>query len=102
MLNKQHFPNLWLTGDAAGVPGHRVGDVVSFGGCDDYPCACAVQEADSQGAIAAGPAGRQDGLIAVDFHQSVRQLRQVAVVEHLDFYLYLCRSTNRESSCNFA
>lgn len=61
-----------LTGDAAGVPGHRVGDVVRFGGRDDDPRSRAVQEADSQDAIAAGPAGRQDGLIAVDFHLSGR------------------------------
>ena len=64
---------LFLTGDAAGVPGHRVGDVVLFGGCDDDPCSGAVQEADSQDAIAAGPAGRQDGVVAVDFHLSVHQ-----------------------------
>lgn len=89
--------NQRLTGDAAGVPGHRVGDVVSFGGGDDYPCSCAVQEADSHGAIAAGPTWCQDGLIAMDFHLSVSQWRQVTVVEHLDFNLYLCSSTKRES-----
>lgn len=47
--------NQRLTGDAAGVPGHRVGDIVLLGGSDDYPCSYAVQEADSHGAITASP-----------------------------------------------
>lgn len=34
--------NQRLTRDAAGVPGHRVGDIVLFGGSDDYSCPCAV------------------------------------------------------------
>lgn len=89
------FLPLWLTGDAAGVPGHWVGDVVLFGGCNDDPCSCPVQEAHPQDAIAACLAGRQDGLIAVDFHLSARQRWQVAVVEHLDFYLHLCKSKNK-------
>lgn len=72
------------TGDAAGVPGHRVGDVVGLGGRDDDPGPRAVQEAHPQHAVAAGPAGRQHGLVAVDLHLSARQRRQVAVVEHLD------------------
>lgn len=83
------------------MPGHRIGDVVSFGGRDDDPCSCAVQEVDSQGAIAAGSAGCQDGLITMDFHLSVGQRRQVAVVEHLDFYLHLCENTKRERPESF-
>lgn len=73
------------------MPGNRVGDVVLFGGRDDDPCTRAVQEADPQDAIAAGPARRQHGLVAVDFHLSAGQRRQVAVVEHLDFNLHLCK-----------
>lgn len=77
------------------MPGHRVGDVVLFGGRDDDPCSRAVQEADPQDAIATGPARRQHGLIAVDFHLSAGQRRQVAVVEHLDFNLHLCENKKR-------
>lgn len=83
------------------MPGHRIGDVVPFGGCDDDPCSCAVQEVDSQGTIAAGSAGCQDGLITMDFHVSVGQWRQVAVVKHLDFNLHLCGNTMRESPGSF-
>lgn len=79
-----------LTGDAAGVPGHGVGDVVWSGGGDDDPRAGAVQEADPQDAVAAGSAGRQHALIPVDLHVSVRQRGQVAAVKHLDFNLHLC------------
>ena len=85
-----------LTGDPAGVPRHRVGDVVLLGSRDDDPCPRTVQEADPQDAVAAGPAGRQDGLIPMDFHLRVRQRGQVAIVEHLDFYLHLCEETKRE------
>lgn len=97
MLNKLHFPPWWLTGDAAGVPGHRVGDVILSGGCNDDPGPCAVQEADSDYAIAAGSAGRQDfGLIAMNFHLSICQRWQVTVVKHLDFYLHLCKNKDKD------
>lgn len=66
------------------MPGHRVGDVVLFGGCNDDPGSCAVRESHSHDAIAAGSAGRQDALVAVDVHLSAAQRGQVAVVEHLD------------------
>ena len=71
------------------MPGHGVGDVVLFGGRDDDPRSGAVQEVDPQDAIAAGSAGRQDGLIPVDVHLSVRQRGQVTAVEHLDLDLHL-------------
>lgn len=96
MHNKLRFPPCWLTGDAAGVPGHRVGHVILFGGCNNHPCPCTVQEADSYYAIAAGCAGCQDfGLIAMDFHLSICQRWQVTVVKHLDFYLHLCKNKHR-------
>lgn len=72
------------------MPGHRVGDVVLFGGGDNDPCSRLVQEADPQDAIAASPAGRQDGLITMHCHLGVSQRGQVAVVKHLDFNLHLC------------
>lgn len=78
-----------LTWDPAGVPGHRISDVVLFGGCNDDPCSRAVQKADPHHAIAAGPTRRQQSLVTMDYHLSVRQRRQVTVVKHLDFYLHL-------------
>lgn len=63
--------NINRTGDAAGVPRHGVGYVVLFGGRDDDPCSGAVREADPQDAIAAGPAGGQDSLVAVNYHLRV-------------------------------
>lgn len=53
------------------MPGHRVGDVIPFGGCDDDPGACSVQEAESHHTIAAGMAGCQKRLIPMDFYLSV-------------------------------
>lgn len=87
-----------LTGDATGVPGHRVGDVVLFGGSDDHPCSCAVREADSHGAITASPVRRQNGPVAVDFHLGISQRRQVTIVKHLNFYLYLCGAQRKRES----
>lgn len=71
------------------MPGHRVGDVVLLGGGDDDPRACAVLEADSHHAVTPSTAGRQEGLITMNAHLSVRQRGQVTVVKNLHFYLHL-------------
>lgn len=53
------------------MPGHGVGDVIPFGGCDDHQSAWLVEEIDHEHAITSCFAGSQHALVAVDLDEGV-------------------------------
>lgn len=78
-----------LTGNTAGVPWHRAGEVILLRCSDDYPGSRAVQEADNLHSITACFAVCQHTLVTVNSDVSIGKGRKITAVKHLNSHLHL-------------